>query len=413
MHVISPAAQRLFVTSVIARLPLAMLGVGLMVHIQRLTGSFAAAGAVTAAYGTAIGVGGPVLGRLVDRHGQTIALLATTCVSGVLLTAIALVPAHISLVVPVLLAAGVGLATPPVGACLRSQLPSLLSDPDTAGAAYAFETTIVELTWVAGPPLVLALGVLWSTGWALVAAAAVLVIFTTAFAAQPSSRSWKPALSQRREAAGALRAPAMRRLTVALLGVGVLLGADEIAVTAAARGSHGTTASAAPLLALWGAGSFLGGLIVTRITRSRPTTTSVTRWLVALAIAHLALIPAAGNATALAIMLPLAGATIAPTEAAVYQMVEAAAPANTITEAFSWLLTAMEVGAALGAATAGILIDRYGPGAGLAFGGGACALTTLIAASPRSAPRRAAGGAGGGGRSRPRRRVAIARPRRR
>lgn len=383
----SPAARRLFVTSVVARLPLAMLGVGLMVHIQRLTGSFAAAGAVTAAYGTAIGVGGPVLGRLVDRHGQTIVLLATTCISGVLVTAIALIPAHISLVVPVLLATGVGLATPPVGACLRSQLPSLLSDPDTASAAYTFETTIVELTWVAGPPLVLGLGVLWSTGWALTAAAGVLVIFTTAFAAQPSSRNWQPAPRQPQAGAGAMRAPAMRRLTVALLGVGVLLGADEIAVTAAARGAHGTTASAAPLLALWGAGSFVGGLIVTRFGGGRPTATSVTRWLVALAITHLALIPAAGNATALAVMLLLAGGTIAPTEAAVYQMVEAAAPAGAITEAFSWLLTAMEIGAALGAAIAGILIDRYGPAAALALGGGACALTTLIAASQRHTPR--------------------------
>ena len=34
-------ARRLFATSVVARLPEGMLGIGLMVHSQRLTGSFA------------------------------------------------------------------------------------------------------------------------------------------------------------------------------------------------------------------------------------------------------------------------------------------------------------------------------------------------------------------------------------
>jgi predicted MFS family arabinose efflux permease len=351
-----------------------------MVHIQRQTGSFAAAGLVTAAYGIALGVGGPVLGRVVDRRGQTVVLLATVWVDSALLGALALLPAHVSLVVPVGLAIGVGLATPPVGACLRTLLPSLLADPSDVGAAYAFETSIVELTWVCGPPLVLGLGVLWSTAGALAAAAVVLLVFTIGFAAQPSSREWMPALVTERRPAGSLRAPAMRTLTLALFGVGVLLGADEIAVTASARALHGTIASAAPLLGLWGVGSFAGGLLVTRFGRARGTGAGLTRWLAALAAGHLMLIPAAGSLGALAIALLLAGTTIAPTESAVYEMVEAAAPAGTITEAFSWLLTAIEIGAALGAAAGGALIDRVGPAAAFALGGGAGALAALITA---------------------------------
>ncbi len=61
--------------SIVARLPLAMFSIGLLVHAQRLTGSFAAAGLVMAAYAVALGIGGPVLGRLVDRRGQTVILL--------------------------------------------------------------------------------------------------------------------------------------------------------------------------------------------------------------------------------------------------------------------------------------------------------------------------------------------------
>jgi predicted MFS family arabinose efflux permease len=84
---------------------------------------------------------------------------------------------------------------------------------------------------------------------------------------------------------------------------------------------------------------------------------------------------------ALAIALPLAGVSIAPTESTVYERVEAAAPAGTVTEAFSWLLTAIEVGAALGAAAGGALVDRVGPAAAFGLGASTCALAALITAS--------------------------------
>jgi MFS family permease len=160
----STAVRRLVALSITARLPEAMLGIGLIVHTQRLTGSFAAAGFVAAAYGLAGGLSGPALGRLIDRRGQTLVLAASASVQAALLSAIAIVPGHSPVVMPLLLAIGIGLATPPIGACLRSQLPSLVTDPRALTRAYALETSILELTWVGGPPLVLGLGAMWSTG---------------------------------------------------------------------------------------------------------------------------------------------------------------------------------------------------------------------------------------------------------
>ncbi len=261
MHSIasSPGLRGLFATSILARLPLAMLSIGLLVHAQHLTGSFAAAGLVTAVYAIALGVGGPLLGRLVDRRGQTLVLLASGTVAAALLVAIALQPVGASLAVLLALAAGIGLAEPPVGACLRTQLPALLPGPSAVRAGYALEASVVELTFIFGPPLALCIGALWSTGAALAAGGIVLLLATTAFAAQPASRSWRPAPAQRRPRGGSLRAPAMRTLVIVLIAVGVLLGADEVAVVAAAKTLDSTTA-AAPLLALWGVGSFAGGL---------------------------------------------------------------------------------------------------------------------------------------------------------
>jgi MFS family permease len=372
----SPGLRRLFATSILARLPLAMLSIGLLVHAQHLTSSFAAAGAVTSAYAIALGVGGPLLGQLVDRRGQTSVLLASATLAATLLVAIAVQPVGASLAVLIPLAAGIGLAEPPVGACLRTQLPALLSDPSAVRAAYALEASVVELTFIFGPPLALCIGGLWSTGAALAAGGIVLLLATTAFAAQPASRRWRPAPGQRRPRGGSLRSPAMRTLVMVLIAVGVLLGADEVAVVAAAKALDSTTA-AAPLLAIWGVGSFAGGLLAARLGGGARTAAGLALVLAALTAGHLALIPAAGSVALLAGVLLLAGAAIAPTEATIYAMVDHATPAATMTEAFAWLATAMAIGGAVGAAGAGLLVDRAGPTAGFALAGGAGALAML------------------------------------
>jgi MFS family permease len=370
-----PGAHRLLVASIAARLPLAMLGIGLLVHARQLTGSFASAGVVTGAYAIALGVGGPMLGQLVDRRGQTAVLLGSASIACALLVAIGLLPARAPLAVLVALAAGIGLATPPVGACLRAQLPTLMTTPSAIRSAYAREASLVELTYIVGPPLALCIGARWSSGAALGVAGLLLLAATAAVATQPASRRWQPASTRQAASAGSLRPPAMRTLVIVLLAVGMLLGADEVAVIAAAKTLH-STVGAAPLFALWGAGSFLGGLLFTRLGGAR-TAAGLALLLGALTVGHLALIPADGNVLALGAVLLVAGAAIAPTEATLYGMVDNAAPDGTITEAFAWLATAMAVGNAAGAAGAGIAADRAGPAAAFALAGGAGALALL------------------------------------
>src|SRR4051794_41457518 len=71
----APGVPGLLGTSVVARLPLAMFSIALLVHTRALTGSFATAGAVTGAYAAAQGVGGALLGRAPRRRGETPPLL--------------------------------------------------------------------------------------------------------------------------------------------------------------------------------------------------------------------------------------------------------------------------------------------------------------------------------------------------
>jgi predicted MFS family arabinose efflux permease len=366
----SAGAHRLFATSIVARLPLAMLGIGLLVHARQLTDSFAQAGVVTGAYAIALGVGGPLLGRLVDHHGSGPVLLTSATVAAMLLVAIAGLPACAPLAVLVALAAGIGASTPPIGACLRSRLSALLPDPSVVRRAYALEASLVELTYICGPPLALWIGALWSTGAALAGAGVVLLIATAAFIAQPSPPRPRPAPGDRPSASGSLGSPAMRTLVIVLAAVGILLGAAEVAVIAAAQALHASI-GVAPLFAVWGAGSFLGGLVMTRLGGGARTATGLTLLLVGLTAGHLALIPADGGVLTLGAVLFVAGAAVAPTEASLYAMVGSAVPEGTITEAFAWLATAMAVGSAVGAAGAGLVVDRAGASAAFAVAGGA------------------------------------------
>ena len=372
----TPGARRLLTISILARLPLTMLSIGLLVHARYLTGSFAAAGVVTGVYAVALGVGGPLLGRLADRRGQTAVLLPSAAAATALLIAVAVLPVGASPALLIVLTAGIGLGTPPVGACVRTLLPAVLPDPGDVRAAYAVEASAVELTWVCGPPLALALGALWSTGAALAVGGIVLMLATAAFAAQPASRAWR-ATGERGPRAGSLQAPAMQTLVIVLTAVGVLFGAVEVAVTAAAA-QLGSTATAGPLLALWGAGSLVGGVIATRLGGGAHTPTGLALVLGALTAGHLLLIPAAGSAVALGAVLLVAGAAIAPTYASVYAMVDAVAATGTITEAFAWLTTATALGAAAGAAIAGTVADHGGPAAVFAIAGAAGALAVLV-----------------------------------
>jgi MFS family permease len=354
------ATTPVFAASIVARLPLAMLTIGMLVHVQHVTGSFAAAGLVSGTLAVAQGAGGPTLGRLVDRRGQTAVLLASAFVSGAGLMTTAGLPADAPLPALVALAAVIGFATPPVGPCMRALLPGMVGDPDEQRGAYAVDSAAVELTWVSGPPLVLLAGTLLSTGAALILAGAILALSTVVFAATPVSRAWRPEQTAATRTDGALRSPGVRTLVLALGGAGLLFGATEVAVTATAE-RLGGTAAAGPLLGLWGVGSLLGGIVVARAGGGARTGSGLAALLAALAASHLALAAATDSLVVLGAVIVVAGSMIAPTCASAYAMVDAAAPAGTTTEAFAWLATAIAIGTSAGAAAAGAVADASGP----------------------------------------------------
>jgi predicted MFS family arabinose efflux permease len=374
----APGAPALLGSSILARLPLAMFSLALLVHAQRLTGSFAIAGLVSGAYAVSSAVSAPLLGAFVDRGGQTRVLVYGATVTALVLIANGLLPSSAPVLLLVALGGATGLSTPPLAACVRTLLPAIVPEPSRLPALFAFESTVLELTFVAGPPLALGLGSLWSPGAALVVCGLVMLAGTLAFAAQPASRRWRPDLVGARPPGGSLRSPAMRTLVGILVGTGAAFGATEVGVTAAAH-ALGSTAAAGPLLGLWGVGSLLGGVAATRLGGSARGARALVVLVATLALTHGALILTTGSVLAIGIAITLAGATIAPTVSSIYAMVDAAAPAGTRTEAFSWLLTASLVGASLGTGAAGALAQSAGSPAAFALAGTAGGIAALAA----------------------------------
>src|SRR4051812_19621508 len=118
----------LFGLSIVARLPVAMLSIGLLVHTQAATDEYGAAGLVAGAFALAQGVGGPLLGRAADGRGQSAVLAAAALVCAAALIATSVLPHAAPIGLRVAFAAAAGAAMPPVGACFRALLPALVAE---------------------------------------------------------------------------------------------------------------------------------------------------------------------------------------------------------------------------------------------------------------------------------------------
>src|SRR5918994_3253982 len=131
-----PHVRRLVLSGLLARLPMGMVGLALLLLVRERGGSYGAAGAVSGAYFVATAVGAPIAGRLVDRRGQARILLSRAAIFPTLLAGVcALALLDAPLVLTGAAAAAAGALMPPVGASLRrtrSRLPSRRS-PSSSG----------------------------------------------------------------------------------------------------------------------------------------------------------------------------------------------------------------------------------------------------------------------------------------
>ncbi|MEU2611290.1 MFS transporter [Micromonospora sp. NPDC007271] len=366
-----PGLRSLLLVSVLARIPLTATGVTLTFHVVLDLGrGYGAAGLVGAASTIGAALGSPLLGRLVDRRGLRPVLLLTTIAEGVFWAAAP------ELSYPVLLPAAflAGLLALPVFSVVRQSVAALVP-AERRRPAYALDSMSVELSFMVGPALAVALATtvsprltMWAVGAGIVASGICFWLLNP-----PTRSAGEPVGAYRKVPRREWLTPRLFAVLAVSLAATLVLGGTDVAVVAVLR-AGGEVGWTGAVLAVWAVASLVGGFAYGAVTRSFSplalmAALSLTTIPVGLGGAHwwllcLALIPA--------------GALCAPTIASTADAVSRLAPAGVRGEAMGLHGSAVTVGIALGAPLAGAVIDASAPLWGFAVTGAIGALVALV-----------------------------------
>jgi MFS family permease len=354
----APGSLAFSAAAFVGRLPISMLGLGVILMIKESTGKYALAGVVSGTMALVQAFFGPFLARLIDRRGQAEVAFPALAVS---VTALCSLMLCVRFDEPTwswfASAALAGAFQPNVGALVRARWTKLYTGTPRLHTAYSFEAVMDEVVFMIGPILVtfLTLQVHPEAGVGL--ATALLAGGTTAFLLQRRTEP-APHSPEHHRGPAAIGIPGMRVVLLCAIAIGVMFGSMEV-VTVAFAEEHGHSDSAGLLLAVYAGGSFVAGLIFGARHWSTPLPRRI-QILLALVLVTAAPMALAPNIGALAPVLLLAGVAVSPTLITLVALVEDLVPAARLTEGMVIETTGAAVGITAGSAVAGWLIDRSG-----------------------------------------------------
>lgn len=363
-----------FVIAFIARLPFAMMVVGVLTVVVSARGSLSLGGLTSAAVGLGTACFGPLLGAAADRFGQRMVLLILAIANGAMLVLFTVVVYTGGVDALVLIAAfGIGATAPQVAPMSRSRLVTMIADrmPEslrtrTVSGTMAYESAADETVFVFGPFIV---GILASAiaPWApLIGAAVLTVVFVGAFALHPSARVVSVHRGEDGRAPSAvseLFSPRLLIVVVGILGVGMFFGTMLTALTSF-MADRGAPEQAGLLYGVMGVGSAILALGVAWL----PVRFSLrARWLVfsGILLAGSLLLLFVDSPVMMMVALAIMGIGIGPTLVTQYSFGAARSPLGRSATVMTMLGSGIVVGQSLGAAVAGELAENAGTGSAL------------------------------------------------
>lgn len=122
-----PRARAFSFAGFIARMPISMVGIGVLMYVESARGNYTLAGAVSASGAVAAAIGGPITSRLTDRLGQHRMLpwqilIVTLAASALIFT----IPSDLSPIWIFVFAAISGFFSPSIGALIRARWTAML-----------------------------------------------------------------------------------------------------------------------------------------------------------------------------------------------------------------------------------------------------------------------------------------------
>jgi len=369
----------------VARLPLSMTGIGIVLLVSLTTGSFGQAGLLTAAATLTGAFVAPVWGRATDRVGQARVLLITVLIN-VVSVALLVTAIESSWPIAVSLAAavGVGIGFSLAGSAVRARWTLRLNGSPLLDTAFALEAMLDEVVFIIGPVLVTFLATALHPALGISVSAVIGLAGAVGLAAQRSSQP--PIRSELHNHGGSSRLPwrVLVPVAIACVGLGMVFGAMEVNVVAFAK-EAGVLPYAGLILMAWSFGSLVAGAVTGVITWRVPPARRFRVGATLLALSLLPL-PFVSQPVAVALLLILSGMAIAPTLIASVGVTQSAVDQTRLIEALAWSSTGLAAGVAAGAAVVGHVIDSSGAQAGfvaVAIAGLLLALGAIFVRGPR------------------------------
>ncbi|HEY3477484.1 MAG TPA: MFS transporter, partial [Streptomyces sp.] len=344
----TPGAAAFTAGSLLARLPMGMFGISLVIMVATTSGSYALAGAVSATGLGATAVVGPLTARLVDRYGQARVAVPAAALSASASVSLLLCVRHGAPDWTLFVCYAATACTPNTGGMARARWAHLhRNDAAARHVANSFEQVADEACFMLGPVLAAFLCTSLFPEAGTLAGAALLLTGVIVFCGR---RGTQPPIAppEAPRTSSPIRMTGLPRLLATFLCTGVIFGAMEV-TTVAFADAHGHRSAAGAVLALQATGSCTAGLVYGLIKPAAGSVDKRFAYGVAAMAALMALPLLAWNLPSLACCLFLAGCATAPTMVTGMTKVQSLVPADRLNEGMTLAVTAILAGISAGA----------------------------------------------------------------
>lgn len=373
----APGTKGFSLAGFIARMPISMMGIGIVTMLSQVSGDYWLAGAVAATFTLSSALLAPHISRMADQLGQSRILLPTTGISVFFTILLLLCTKYEAPYWTLFLSALCAGCMPNMSAMVRARWTKLYRGSHKLHTAFSFESVVDEICFIIGPVLSVSLSVMFFPEAAPLLSSVFLTIGVCLFTMQKST---EPPVHPRdiTNNGTVFKIGSLRVLVFTLIAIGTIFGTIDVVSVAFAE-QQGNTVAASFVLSVYAIGSCLAGLIFGTLKLNTPP---YNQFLIAVTLSMITMLPLVfvNSITWLVVIVFFAGLSVAPTMIITMGLVEKIVPESKITEGMTWTITGLGIGVSLGSAIAGLVIDNFGAHVGfnVAIIAGGLALTIAL-----------------------------------
>ncbi|HDR5276284.1 MFS transporter [Bacillus thuringiensis] len=373
----APGTKGFSLSGFIARMPISMMGIGIVTMLSQVSGDYWLAGAVAATFTLSSALLAPHISRMADQLGQSRILLPTTGISVFFTILLLLCTKYEAPYWTLFLSALCAGCMPNMSAMVRARWTKLYRGSHKLHTAFSFESVVDEICFIIGPVLSVSLSVMFFPEAGPLLSSVFLTIGVCLFTMQKST---EPPVHPRdiTNNGTVFKIGSLRVLVFTLIAIGTIFGTIDVVSVAFAE-QQGNTVAASFVLSVYAIGSCLAGLIFGTLKLNTPP---YNQFLIAVTLSMITMLPLVfvNSITWLVVIVFFAGLSVAPTMIITMGLVEKIVPESKITEGMTWAITGLGIGVSLGSAIAGLVIDNFGAHVGfnVAIIAGGLALTIAL-----------------------------------